>query len=73
MKRFIIFTVAFIAVLIVSIKMYAGYVIPTEPNYYCVYFKSAERCYPGEGTACYGIDEDCNWLNIPDVPEEQPE
>lgn len=72
MKLFTIFTVAFIAVFAASIKMYGDSYIPA-PNYYCVYFDSLERCYSGEGTACYGIDEDCNWLNIPDVPEEQPE
>lgn len=28
----------------------------------CVYFDEVERCHVGDGIACYGIDEDCNWL-----------
>lgn len=72
MKRLIVFAVIFIAVFVVSIKMYGGYVIPTEPNYYCVYFKSAERCYSGEGTACYGIDENCKWLDDEDQNPPTP-
>ena len=69
MKKIITFAVAFIAVLIVSIKMYAGYVIPTEPNYYCAYLEDEGYCIVGVGTACYGIDENCEWLD----EEEQPE
>lgn len=68
MKQFIIFAVAFVAVFAASIKMYGDSVVP-EPNYYCVYFESAGRCYPGDRTPCYGIDEDCEWLD----EEEQSE
>ena len=70
MRKLIILTVTLIAVFAVSIKMYGGYVIPTEPNYYCVYFKSVERCHPGVGDACYGVDEDCDWLD--DEEQNQP-
>ena len=70
MRRLIVFAVTLIAIFAVSIKMYGGYVIPTEPNSYCVYFNSAERCYPGEGIACYGVDEDCDWLD--DEEQNQP-
>ena len=58
MKRFIIFIVSFVAVFAVSMKMYGGYVIPTEG--YCIV---------SVGTACYGIDENCEWLD----EEEQSE
>ena len=37
MKRLIMFALTLIVVFAASIKMYGGYVIPTEPNYYCVY------------------------------------
>lgn len=60
MKRFIIFAVALVATFVVSMKVYSYYV--PEPNYYCVYFESVGRCYSGLGTACYGTDGNCNWL-----------
>lgn len=60
MKRLIIFAVALVATFAVSMKMYS-YDIPA-PNYYCVYFEANERCYIGDGIACYGVDENCNWL-----------
>lgn len=65
MKQFIIFIVAFVAVFAVSLKMYGANEDdnPIEPVYYCVYFEAHGRCYIGDGTACYGIDADCNWLN----------
>lgn len=64
MKQFIIFIVAFVAVFAVSLKMYGANEDdnPIEPVYYCVYFDEVERCHVGDGIACYGIDEDCNWL-----------
>lgn len=61
MKKIITFAVAFVAVFAVSIKMYS-IDVPVGPNYYCVYFDEVERCHVGDGIACYGIDEDCNWL-----------
>lgn len=61
MKKIIMFAVAFVAVFAVSMKMYS--IDIPAPNYYCVYFKDLGRCYGGDGTACYGIDEDCNWLD----------
>lgn len=69
MKRFIIFIVSFVAVFAVSMKMYGGYVIPTEPNYYCAYLEDEGYCIVSVGTACYGIDENCEWLD----EEEQSE
>ena len=62
MKKVIIFAVAFIAIFAVSLKVNST---PKgiDPNYYCVYFKELGRCYGGDGIACYGVDEDCNWLN----------
>ena len=69
MKRLIMFALTLIVVFAASIKMYGGYVIPTEPNYYCVYNKTEGHCYVGVGDACYGIDENCEWLD----EEEQPE
>lgn len=61
MKKIIIFAVAFVAVFAVSLKVNST---PKgiDPNYYCVYFDEVERCHVGDGIACYGIDEDCNWL-----------
>lgn len=61
MKRLIIFAVALVATFAVSMKMYS-YEIPTGPNYYCRYVEDEGRCIVGVGTACYGIDENCNWL-----------
>lgn len=61
MKRLIIFAVALVATFVVSMKVYSYYV--PEPNYYCVYFEALGRCHSGVGTACYGIDADCNWLD----------
>ena len=69
MKRLMIFIVASIAIFAASINMYGGYEIPTGPNYYCVYSILEERCFVGVGTACYGIDEYCEWLD----EEEQSE
>ncbi|MBR5203598.1 MAG: hypothetical protein IKW32_00030 [Bacteroidaceae bacterium] len=70
MKRLIIFAVALVATFAVSIKMYGGYVIPTEPNYYCVYVENEGFCVVGVGVACYGVDENCNWLD--DEEQNQP-
>jgi len=61
MKRLIIFAVALVATFAVSMKMYS-YDIP-DPNYYCAYFEAHGRCYFTVGTACYGIDANCNWLD----------
>ena len=61
MKQLIIFLVVFVAVFAVSMEMYS--IDPPEPNYYCAYFEANGRCYASVGTACYGIDADCNWLN----------
>ena len=72
MKQMIIFAVAFVAVFAASIKMYGGYVIPTEPNYYCVYLKSEGRCIVGVGDACYGVDGNCNWLDDGDQDQPNP-
>ena len=69
MKKIITFAVAFIAVLIVSIKMYGQSDVPA-PNYYCAYFDEHKRCYASVGTACYGVDADCNWLDEQDQPED---
>ena len=57
MKRFIIFIVYFVAVFAVSMKMYGAYL---EDEGYCIV---------SVGTACYGIDENCEWLD----EEEQSE
>ena len=72
MRKLIILTVTLIAVFAVSIKMYGGYVIPTEPNYYCVYNKIEGRCYVGVGDACYGVDGNCNWLDEGDNNQPNP-
>lgn len=68
MKQFIIFAVAFVAVFAASIKMYGDSVVP-EPNYYCAYLEDEGYCIVSVGTACYGIDENCEWLD----EEEQSE
>ena len=71
MKQMIIFAVAFVAVFAASIKMYGEPDIPA-PNYYCVYFETVGRCHPGDGTACYGIDANCNWLDDEDHNQPNP-
>ena len=61
MKRFVILAVALVATFAVSMKVYSYYV--PNPNYYCVYIHELGNCIVGDGTACYGTDADCNWLN----------
>lgn len=61
MKRFVILAVALVATFAVSMKVYSYYV--PNPNYYCAYFEEHGRCYASIGTACYGTDADCNWLD----------
>lgn len=63
MKQMIIFAVAFIAVSVVSMKMFSsGRSIP--PNYYCLYDDKTGECSPNaEGWACYGVNEDCSWMD----------
>ncbi|MBR5204893.1 MAG: hypothetical protein IKW32_06755 [Bacteroidaceae bacterium] len=71
MRKMILFAVAFIAVFAATIKMYGDSVVPA-PNYYCVYFESVGRCYPGDKTPCYGVDGDCNWLDDGDQDQPNP-
>lgn len=63
MKRLIIFAVAFVAVFVVSLKMYSSSK-SVNPNYYCLYDEEKGVCNPNaKGIACYGVNEDCSWMD----------
>ncbi len=63
MKKVIIFAVAFVAVFAVSLKVNST---PKgiDPNYYCKYDDKEGICREdANGWACYGVNEDCSWMN----------
>ena len=63
MKKLILFSVAFVAVFIVSLKLYAA-VDPVGPNYYCRYNDDKDICEKYlNSSACYLVNEDCSWID----------
>ena len=64
MKKFILFSVAFVAVFVVSLKLYAASKSVKPPHYYCRYDKTIDACHKNaDGSACYLVNEDCSWID----------
>ena len=63
MKKVVILAVAFIAVFAVSLKVNSS-TRGLPPNYYCQYDEEKGECREDAyGWACYGVNEDCSWMN----------
>ena len=63
MKKVIIFAVAFIATFAVSLKVNST---PkgVDPSKYCKYNDETGECdRECDGWVCYGVNEDCSWMN----------
>ena len=63
MKKVIIFAVALIATFAVSLKVNST---PkgVDSSKYCKYDEEKEICTKeSEGWVCYGVNEDCSWMN----------
>ena len=64
MKRLIIFAVAMVATIAVSMKMYSSSKDGKPSNYNCKYDDKKGICTKeAEGWACYGVKEDCSWMD----------
>lgn len=73
MKKFFILFTAMAATFLMTADLYSANDTNPDSDKYCVYFWTGV-CYKNTtGTACYLVDSNCDWFNVPDIPEEQPE